>query len=307
MPTRHKVRRKDQGHKPSALTRLQSQLEARLRAAHFRYLNEQLYSLDSHEVFQLFLKQPELFALYHKGYQEQVAKWPLNPTQVCLELLKRRIHQFHRMRGTKAHPQNTTFNAQAFSIVDMGCGEATIAASLDSRLANSWSARNGFTVEVHSYDFVAANELVTACDLARGTGLPNDCADAVVFCLSLMGPNYGAMVKEGLRLLRCDPTRSGLLLIIEITSRFQSRAETRDTPGARVQLQRGASTMASTMSSSVEADFVVALESLGLRLQEHRQLHDYFTLFVFEATESAARRIHIIEMPSLKPCLYKKR
>lgn len=41
----------------------------------FRYINEQLYTMNGSEAMELFRKDPEAFRLYHKGYQMQV--WEL--------------------------------------------------------------------------------------------------------------------------------------------------------------------------------------------------------------------------------------
>jgi ribosomal RNA-processing protein 8 len=42
---------------------------------------------------------------------------------------------------------------------------------------------------VHSFDFVAINDKVTACDM-KNTGLSGDILDVVVLSLSLMGTHF---------------------------------------------------------------------------------------------------------------------
>ncbi|PIO70908.1 hypothetical protein TELCIR_07210 [Teladorsagia circumcincta] len=74
---------------------------------------------------------------------------------------------------------------------------------------------NGFAEQVHSFDLVAVNDYVTACDMAH---LPMEdlSADIVVFCLSLMGTNLIDYIKETRRVLKLG----GTLKIAEVVSRF---------------------------------------------------------------------------------------
>ena len=52
--------------------------------------------------------------------------------------------------------------------------------------------------KVHSFDLVAVNEMVTACDMAN-VPLQSENIDIAVFCLSLMGTN----VKGILNMFQC--------------------------------------------------------------------------------------------------------
>ena len=54
---------------------------------------------------------------------------------------------------------------------------------------------------MHSFDLVAANERVVACDMAS-VPLPDGCVDVAVFCLSLMGTNLADYLREAKRVLR---------------------------------------------------------------------------------------------------------
>jgi ribosomal RNA-processing protein 8 len=47
---------------------------------------------------------------------------------------------------------------------------------------------------VHSFDLVAVNEMVTACDMAN-VPLQDENIDIAVFCLSLMGTNVKGILK----------------------------------------------------------------------------------------------------------------
>lgn len=56
-------------------------LEERLTAARFRFLNEQLYTTAANEANAIFDEDDDSFLAYHRGYQNQVKKWPLNPLE----------------------------------------------------------------------------------------------------------------------------------------------------------------------------------------------------------------------------------
>ncbi len=84
---------------------------------------------------------------------------------------------------------------------DFGCGEAKIAEELDNT--------------VHSFDHIAINDQVIACDMSK-VPLDDDDLDVAIFSLSLMGKNFVDYLKEAHRCLKLD----GHLHIIEPTSRF---------------------------------------------------------------------------------------
>ena len=291
------------------LTPLQLRLQRRLQSASFRALNEQLYGSTSEASKQLFDRQPELFQTYHRGYREQMAGWPVKPVEECVRYLRQRITE--RRRQAQRHRTESGMHAasrEAFIIVDMGCGDAHIAAQLDSRFTPSTApsdAAGHLRVQVHSYDLVAGNTRVTACDVARGVPLPSQVADAVVFCLSLMPSNYEALLNEGIRLLRRTGTSDSAhgsaastarLLVIEVASRFQNA----DTPTANT-----------APVSRTERAFVQGLAARGLRLLHRRDLQRFFLLFEFalaeETTEAVAEYSGRVPMPPLKPCAYKRR
>lgn len=155
---------------------------ARIRAAQFRMLNEELYTTASDEAVQSFESDPQAFQVYHEGFEQQVAKWPVNPVDVIIEALRRM-------------PKSTV-------IADLGCGEAKIARQLTKN-------------KVHSFDLIALNEHVTVCDISK-LPLPSQTVDVAVFCLSLMGTNLNTFVLEANRILK----KGGLLKIAEVKSRF---------------------------------------------------------------------------------------
>jgi ribosomal RNA-processing protein 8 len=87
----------------------------------------------------------------------------------------------------------------------MGCGEARLGATVSNT--------------THSFDLIAANSSVIACDIAH-VPLPDESVDIVVFCLSLMGTNVLDFLREASRILRPN----GLLKIAEVRSRFEGEA-----------------------------------------------------------------------------------
>jgi hypothetical protein len=85
---------------------------------------------------------------------------------------------------------------------DFGCGEAELARLVPNK--------------VYSFDHVAVNESVVACDMAA-TGLAEQTLDVAVFSLSLMGLNYQDYLREACRLVRYG----GWLKVAEPASRWR--------------------------------------------------------------------------------------
>lgn len=164
------------------LTPLQRKMKEKLSGARFRWLNEQLYTTPGKHSFSLFQEKPELFDEYHEGFRHQVESWPVNPVDVIIDQLK-------------TLPKNTV-------IADLGCGDAMIAQTLTKQ-------------KVLSFDLIAKNDLVTACDITK-LPLEANSVDVAVFSLSLMGTNYLDFLKEAHRVLKVG----GELKIAEVVSRF---------------------------------------------------------------------------------------
>lgn len=162
---------------------LQSRMMEKLHGSRFRYLNEQLYSVSGKDAFELFQSEPSLFDVYHKGFQRQVAKWPMNP----LDLIIKNIKSKHK----------------SMVVADFGCGDARLARSVKNT--------------VHSFDLVAVNDSVVVCDMSK-VPLEKESVDIAVFCLSLMGGNLVKYLTEAHRVLK----RGGLLKVAEVESRFYS-------------------------------------------------------------------------------------
>lgn len=58
---------------------LRQKMMKKLKAARFRYLNEQIYTTTGKETEKIFRQDPESFKAYHEGYKLQVKQWPVNP------------------------------------------------------------------------------------------------------------------------------------------------------------------------------------------------------------------------------------
>ena len=71
---------------------------------------------------------------YHEGFRHQVESWPVNPVDVIIDQLRRL-------------PKSTV-------IADLGCGDAMIAQTLKNH-------------KVLSFDLIAKNDFVTACDISK--------------------------------------------------------------------------------------------------------------------------------------------
>nr|KAF6467575.1 ribosomal RNA processing 8 [Rousettus aegyptiacus] len=161
---------------------LRARMAQRLDSARFRYLNEQLYSGPSSAAQRLFQEDPEAFLLYHRGFQGQVKKWPLQPVDRIAKDLRQR--------------------PASLVVADFGCGDCRLASSI----------RNS----VHCFDLASLDPRVTVCDMAQ-VPLEDESVDVAVFCLSLMGTNIRDFLEEANRVLK----PGGLLKVAEVSSRFE--------------------------------------------------------------------------------------
>jgi len=226
------------------LSKIQQQMAVKLEGSQFRTLNESLYTQRGNRSLTQFQQSPELFHQYHKGYEHQVTKWPCNPLHKIITLIQ-------NMKQSK------------LIIADFGCGTAQLAESIGSQH------------KVHSFDLVAANSHVTACDIAH-VPLDSACVDIGVFCLSLMGTNYPEFIKESNRVLKLNSK----LIIAEVSSRFGDEY--------------------------VVNQFVQSMKSeAGFEIVQKRNIQNFFMLFLFKKIRSTQNQTP--KLPKLKPCLYKRR
>jgi ribosomal RNA-processing protein 8 len=237
------------------------QFKQQLSGGTFRMLNEQIYTTPSQFAGQL-LRDRSTYDEYHTGYRRQVAMWPSNPVDVILDSMKKdRRGRFIQNKSKHLEGHIPT----GWVIADLGCGDAAIAKSLDG--AN----------KVHSFDFCAANELVTPCDMAA-LPLEKESVDIAIFSLSLMSTNYLDYVYEAHRILR--PNK--LLKIAEVRSRLPDPER-----------------------------FALLIESIGFKLDWWGIIDGYFCVFDFVRTEGDPNREPFSPdfdpCTLLTPCLYKRR
>jgi hypothetical protein len=128
---------------------------------------------------------PEEWAQYHTLYREARRDWAVVPYEEMIRWCQQR---------------------SGYVIGDFGCGEAKLAEAVS----------DGHTV--HSFDHVAVNDDVVACDMAH-VPLDDETLDVAIFSLSLMGANFADYLREGHRALKLD----GQLHVLEATERFADR------------------------------------------------------------------------------------
>ncbi|PON36639.1 Methyltransferase-related [Parasponia andersonii] len=159
-------------------------MRARLSGGHFRMLNEKLYTCTGKEALDYFKEDPQLFDMYHAGYQEQMSHWPEPPVNIIIKWLKD--------------------HDPSLDVADFGCGDACLAKNVKNK--------------VFSFDLVSNDPSVVACDMSN-TPLDSVSVDVAVFCLSLMGTNFSSYLQEAYRVLK----PCGWLLIAEVKSRFDPK------------------------------------------------------------------------------------
>eukprot|EP01023_Acetabularia_acetabulum_P061676 TRINITY_DN7487_c0_g2_i2.p1 TRINITY_DN7487_c0_g2~~TRINITY_DN7487_c0_g2_i2.p1 ORF type:complete len:458 (-),score=87.25 TRINITY_DN7487_c0_g2_i2:106-1479(-) len=220
-----------------------AKLEKQLMGGRFRWLNEQLYTLNSSDAFELLNENEDYFSQYHEGFRNQTSAWPVQPIDIAIDFVKKR--------------------SPHFVVADFGCGDAQLAEAIQN-------------AKVYSIDMVSNNPKVIACDMAK-TPLEDACCDIVVFCLALMGINYGDFMSEASRVLKCR----GWLWIAEVRSRFDKDKKLKP--------------------------FVDGIESLGFKLMQQDLSNTHFVVLVFKKKEKLQGKMKLVQWPDLKACQYKKR
>lgn len=121
------------------------------------------------------IEKPEDWFEYHRARRESMKTWG----EIPYEYIASKIKNKNRV------------------VADFGCGE---------NLMKTFIPNN----KVYSFDHVAIDDTVIACDMAH-TPLEDECVDIAVFSLALWGSNYEDYFKEAYRLLTYD----GLMYIAE--------------------------------------------------------------------------------------------
>lgn len=136
----------------------------------FTKINNRWYASSSDKTHARLEVNAEEWAHYHTLYREARKSWTVIPFEEEIRWLEQR---------------------DPLVVGDFGCGEAIIA------------ERVGAKHEVRSFDHVAVNATVTACDLAA-VPMGDGELDGAIFCLSLMGSNFTDYLREAHRCLRLD-------------------------------------------------------------------------------------------------------
>jgi hypothetical protein len=157
------------------------------RYGDFSRMNRNWNHFSSEKTHDRLQANPEEWAQYHTFYREARKDWTVVPYEELIRWCQ--------------NPQRS-----GYVIGDFGCGEAKLAEAVSDRHT------------VHSFDHVAINENVVACDCAH-VPLEDQTLDVAIFSLALMGANFTDYLREAYRTLKLD----GQLHIIEATSRFTDR------------------------------------------------------------------------------------
>lgn len=297
---------------PKHLSSLQQSFHQQLTISKFRNLNEQLYTQHSHKSHEFFQNHQDVFRQYHEGYRIQVKSWPLNPLNVILGWIKR-IHK-QKLKYTSLtsatdiihtdkHTDTIVASDHKLVIADFGCGEAHLAKHLHQHHPTRFI--------IYSFDFIAMNKYVTACDM-RSVPLEDDTVDIAVFCLSLMGTNMVEFIREAYRLLKME----GVLMIGEVRSRFETMMVSNDDDSTKLQEKdlkwKKKSTYNnnkkkdSTVSSdiSILEQFLKVMTRLGFNCNGKNERNKMFVLWKF--VKNGCVPEDGVEF-QVKACLYKKR
>ena len=151
----------------------------------FSQMNNRWNRTESSKTHERLKQNPEEWMEYHTQYRKARENWTVVPYEELIKWFEKR---------------------EGYHIADFGCGEAKIADALKDKHT------------VYSFDHVAINDDVIACDM-KNVPLEDEVLDAAIFSLSLMGNNFAEYIQEAHRCLKLD----GQLHIIEATSRFCNR------------------------------------------------------------------------------------
>ncbi len=274
--SQNKLGKSTSGKKRRKDLSLQAQFKLKLESGQFRWLNEELYSTPSERAVNLFRESPELYNVYHRGFETQVGKWPVNPVEKIASLIRKQM-------------------PHKWVVGDFGCGNALIARTVPQKC--------------HSFDLCETNEFVTVANSAD-VPLDNSCLDVAVFCLSLMGTDFERFLLEARRTLKPD----GLLIVAEVKSRF-SGADADALSGPEAGRDERSVVKERAMQSGI-ASFKKILDQLGFKLLNEDCSNKMFVMFQFSKSQVSEKReaklyakfskVKKVET-ILKSCKYKKR
>jgi hypothetical protein len=151
--------------------------KARARFGTWSSCNGRWNSQSSDKLHKRLQVNPEEWEMYHTDLDSLRKEWDVDPLQEAI---------------------NHCMKSQGLVIGDFGCGTARLADEMQDRHI------------VHSFDHIAINDKVVACDIASGVPLPEASLDLAIFSLSLMGPNWKEQLVEARRCLK--PTTGQVLI-----------------------------------------------------------------------------------------------
>ena len=158
-----------------------------IRYGDFSQMNARINNTYSKNTHLRFKENPEEWYQYHTLYREVRQNWLEIPYETFAKWLSQRPD---------------------WIVGDFGCGEAIFSNLVQNK--------------VYSFDHIAINEKVIACDFSN-TELEGETLDVVIFSLSLMGINIEDYLKEAYRVLKYG----GFLKIAEPISRWEDQKEKR--------------------------------------------------------------------------------
>ncbi|KAL8690203.1 MAG: hypothetical protein Q9218_004297 [Villophora microphyllina] len=226
---------------PAKLTPLQTAMRSKLISARFRHLNQTLYTTPSTHALSLFSSDPEAYNSYHLGFRSQVASWPQNPVEGFIQDIRIRgamgVAKGKRAKGKAGKDERKEGSSNEMdlsngyhsgtldplprfgkcTIIDLGCGDAHLHASLRPYTSS-------LDLAIQSFDLSSGSgpnaNLITVADIAH-LPLADGSADVAIFCLALMGTNWVDFVAEAARVVRVG----GECWIGEVKSRFVGAKE----------------------------------------------------------------------------------
>ena len=268
------------------LTPLQQRMAAKLTSARFRHLNQTLYTTPSDQAMRLFTDSPQNYTSYHAGFRAQVAVWPQNPVDGFIEDIKARSRvsvpsqkKLWREQKKGGKPKGgdgdtttagTTHIVQAgekldplprsrngiCTIVDLGCGDATLASALTHSAKSS-------NLKLLSFDLAKGDtpnaHLITVADISNlfTAGVKDGTVDIAICCLSLMGTNWVDVVGECARIVR----GGGEVWVAEIKSRFARPGVKKTKAGGGIGRRKGSGKGQNGIGGE-DGDDAIALEEI---------------------------------------------
>lgn len=180
-------------------------------------------------------------------------------------------------------------------------------------------------VGIRAFEVVSAPDAgVVACNMAH-TPLKDGTVDAAVFCLALMGRDYGSFLEVNqagvfvgawcaVRGSHAAFNLSQCVLIMTIALCVSQEAYRLLRPGAWLWIAEVRSRFADGAGSSQDqkeaAEFLGCLKRLGMQLKQQDASNKMFIVWELQKVpvpKGASSKAKSIDWPELKPCVYKKR